>query len=66
MKILLNFDTIKITKVSDYFFFKFSIRVVAMRTLRSQHLQVGHFESDRRRIRAGYSPNSFFEAKVGA
>ena len=31
MKILLNFDTFdKITKVSDYTFLKFSIRVVAM------------------------------------
>ena len=41
---LLNFDTIKIANVSDYTFFKFSIRVVAMWTVRSQHLQVGHFE----------------------
>ena len=31
MKIFLNFDTFdKITKNSDYTFFKFSIRVVAM------------------------------------
>ena len=44
MKIILNFDTIKIAKVSDNTFFKFSIRVVAMWTFRSQHLQVGHFE----------------------
>ena len=30
MKMLLNFDTIKIAKVSDYTFVKFSIRVVGM------------------------------------
>ena len=44
MKVLLNFDTIKITKVYDDIFLKFSLMIVAMWTLRSQHLQVGHLE----------------------
>ena len=30
LKMLLNFDAIKIAKVSDYTFLEFSIRIVAM------------------------------------